>query len=162
MIVDINYIKNVLQVDIEDSKLQYLLHHYFENICEEINVISTLDEQDLSDVPLTSEEMQMLGYNDTSLFQDTVIYGIACHLNNMNIQTISVPYAIQEQYISVLDLSTLSMENGNYVITFCDLYKYCLSELKAYLNDTSQVGYLRRLLNLDPTIVNDREIDFFN
>lgn len=160
MIVDINYIKNVLQVDIEDSQLQYLLHHYFENICEEINIISTLDEQDLSDVPLASEEMQMLGYNDTSLFQDTVIYGIACHLNNMNIQTISVPYTIQEQYISVLDLSTLSMENGNYIITFCDLYKYCLSELKAYLNDTSQVGYLRRLLNLDPTIVNDREIDF--
>ena len=85
MIVDINYIKNVLQVDIGDSQLQYLLHHYFENICEEINIISTLDEQDLSDVPLVSEEMQMLGYNDTSLFQDTIIYGIACHLNNMNV-----------------------------------------------------------------------------
>lgn len=160
MIVDINYIKNVLDIDIEDSKIQYLLHHYFEKICEEINVITTLDEQELSDIVLTSNEMQQLGYNDTSLFQDTIIYGIACHLNNIGISTINMPYILYQQYISILDLTTLSMENGEYVITFCDLYQYCLGELKAYLNDTSQTGYLRRLLNLDPNVVSDQEIEF--
>ena len=161
MIVDINYIRNVLQIDIEDSRLQYLLHHYFEDICEKINIETTLDEQSISDIALaTTDEMPMLGYNDTSLFQDTVIYGIACHLANSGIDVVPMPNVLYNEYISLLDVSTLSNEGDHYIITFCDLYKYCLSELKAYLNDTSQTGYVRRLLNLDPAIVNDREIEF--
>lgn len=161
MIVDINYIRNVLQIDVDDSQLQYLLHHYFEDICEEINIETTLEEQSMSDIALaTTDEMPMLGYNDTSLFQDTIIYGIACHLSNIGIDVVQVPNVLYNEYISLLDVSTLSNEGDTYIITFCDLYKYCLSELKAYLNDTSQTGYVRRLLNLDPVIVNDREIEF--
>lgn len=161
MIVDINYIKNVLEIDIEDSKIQYLLHHYFEKVCEEINITTTLDEQSISDIPLvTTDDMPMLGYNDTSLFQDTIIYGIACHLINMGTDVVKVPNVIYDEYISLLDLSTLSYENDKYVVSFCDLYNYCLGELKEYLNDTSQTGYVRRLLNLDPLIVSDREIEF--
>lgn len=161
MIVDINYIKNVLEIDIEDSKIQYLLHHYFEKVCEEINITTTLDEQSISDISLvTTEDMPMLGYNDTSLFQDTIIYGIACHLMNMGINVVKVPNVIYDEYLPLLDLSTLSYENDQYIISFCDLYNYCLGELKEYLNDTSQTGYVRRLLNLDPAIVSDREIEF--
>ena len=162
MIVDINYIKNVLQADIEDSQIQYLLHHYFEDICEEINIETTLSDQSISDIALTTtDEMPMLGYNDTSLFQDAIIYAIACHLNNTGVTVVDMPNVLYNEYISLLDISTLSEnENGDFIITFCDLYKYCLGELKEYLNDTTQTGYVRRLLNLDPAIVSDAEIEF--
>lgn len=161
MIVDITYIKNVLEVDIEDSQLQYLLHHFFDDICRKINVVTTLEEQEISDIALsTTYETPMLGYNDTSLFQDTIIYGIACHLNQTNIPTTSLPQILYNEYIDKLDLSTLSMDNEQYIITFCDLYNYCVQELNVFLNDESQVGYLRQLLNLQPEIVPDREIEF--
>lgn len=162
MIIDLSYIKNVLEVDVEDSKLQYLLHHYFDDICQKINVVTTLKEQDISDIAMAStDEMPMLGYNDTSLFQDTIIYGIACHLNNTGVTTKSIPQVIYNEYITKMDISTLSLnDNGAYEITFCMLYEHCLKELSNYLNDESQVGYIRRLLNLDPAIVVDKEIDF--
>ena len=162
MIIDLSYIKKVLEIDIEDSKLQYLLHHYFEDVCEKINVNTTLTEQEISDIALAStDDMPMLGYNETSLFQDTLIYGIACHLNQTNVQTTSVPQVIYNEYIDRLDLSTIPQdESGRYQIDFCILYNYCVSELSKYLNDESQVGYLRRLLNLDPGIVIDKEIEF--
>jgi hypothetical protein len=137
------------------------LHHYFEDICEKVNVKTTLSEQEISDVPLpTLDVMPMLGYNDTSLFQDAIIYGMACNLVNTGLSDLQVPNVIYTEYISLLDLSTLSYQNEQYIITFCDLYQYCIGELKAYLNDTTQTGYLRRLLNLDPNIVSDQEIEF--
>ena len=101
MIVDLSYIKNVLEVDVEDSQLQYLLHHYFDDICQKINVITTLTEQEISDIAMAStDEAPMLGYNDTSLFQDTIIYGIACHLNNTGIITKDIPQVIYNEYIT--------------------------------------------------------------
>ena len=161
MIVDITYIKNVLEVDIEDSQMQYLLHHFFDEICTKINVITTLEEQEISDIALiTTHETPMLGYNDTSLFQDTIIYGIACHLNGINVQTVDIPQVLYSEYIDKIDISTLSFENDQYILTFCDLYNYCINELNIFLNDESQVGYLRQLLNLQPDIVSDREIEF--
>lgn len=161
MIVDIQYIKNVLEVDIDDSQIQYLLHHFFDEICEKINVVTTLEEQEISDIALsTTYETPMLGYNETSLFQDTIIYGIACHLTNTNVQVIDMPLVLYSEYVNKLDLSTLSQENGQYVITYCDLYTYCVNELSNFMNDESQVGYLRQLLNLDESIVSDREIEF--
>lgn len=162
MIVDLSYIKNVLEVDIEDSQLQYLLHHYFDDICQKINVITTLIEQEISDIAMAStDEAPMLGYNDTSLFQDTIIYGIACHLNNIGITTKDIPQVIYNEYIAKMDISSLSLnDDGAYEITYCALYDYCLTELNDYLNDESQVGYVRRLLNLDPDIVVDKEIEF--
>ena len=163
MIVDINYIKNVLEVDIDDSQIQYLLHHFFDEICEKINVITTLQEQEISDIALgATYDTPMLGYNDTSLFQDTIIYAIACHLNNINVPTKTIPQVLYNEYIHKLDLSTLSQdENNEYIITFCDLYNHCINELKVFLNDESQVGYLRQLLNLDEGIVSDKELEFY-
>jgi hypothetical protein len=161
MIVDITYIKNVLEVSIDDSQMQYLLHHFFDDICRKINVQTTLEEQEISDIALsTTYETPMLGYNDTSLFQDTIIYGIACHLEKTNILTISLPQVLYNEYIEKIDLSTLSIDNDQYILTFCDLYTYCVEELKIFLNDESQVGYLRQLLNLQLDIVSDREIEF--
>ena len=113
MIIDLSYIKKVLEIDIEDSKLQYLLHHYFEDVCEKINVNTTLTEQEISDIALAStDDMPMLGYNETSLFQDTLIYGIACHLNQTNVQTTSVPQVIYNEYIDRLDLSTIPQDES--------------------------------------------------
>ena len=162
MIIDLSYIKSVLNIDIEDSKLQYLLHHYFNDVCEKINVETSLSEQDISDISLAStDEVPMLGYNETSLFQDTIIYGIACHLNNTGTETTSIPQVLYNEYITKIDLSTITAnDDGTYNLTFCMLYDYCLTELSEYLNDESQVGYVRRLLNLDPGIVADKEIEF--
>lgn len=161
MIVDITYIKNVLEVNIDDTQLQYLLHHFFDEICTKINVVTTLEEQEISDIPLsTTYETPTLGYDDTSLFQDTIIYAIACHLNNINIPTINVPQVLYQEYIDKIDLSTVTIQDDQYIITFCDLYNYCIQELNAFLNDESQVGYLRQLLNLKPELVSDREIEF--
>lgn len=163
MIVDINYIKNVLEVDIEDAQIQYLLHHFFDHICEKINVITTLEEQEISDIALTATyDTPMLGYNDTSLFQDTIIYGIACQLISMNVTVASMPQVLYNEYINKIDLLTLSKnDNEEYVLTFCDLYNYCLNELSTFLNDESQVGYLRQLLNLDENTVSDNELEFY-
>ena len=58
MIVDLSYIKNVLEVDVEDSQLQYLLHHYFDDICQKINVITTLIEQEISDIAMASTDSE--------------------------------------------------------------------------------------------------------
>ena len=161
MIVDITYIKNVLEVSIDDSQMQYLLHHFFDDICKKINVTTTLEEQEISDIALsTTYETPMLGYNDTSLFQDTIIYGIACHFEKSNILSINLPQVLYNEYIEKIDLSTLSIDNDQYILTFCDLYTYCIEELKTFLNDESQVGYLRQLLNLQPDIVSDQEIEF--
>jgi len=162
MIIDLSYIKTILEVIIEDSKLQYLLHHYFDDICTKINVNTSLSEQEISDIALaTTEDQPMFGYNETSLFQDTIIYGIACHLVNTNTPVVEIPQVIYNDYISKLDLSNVSQDaDGKYQITYCMLYDYCITELSKYLNDESQIGYLRRLLNLDPNIVVDKEIDF--
>ena len=163
MIVDIKYIKNVLEIDIDDSQIQYLLHHFFDEICEKINIITTLEEQELSDIPFgATYDTPMLGYNDTSLFQDTIIYAIACHLSNINVQIVNLPQVLYNEYIDKIDLSTLSQdENNNYIITFCDLYKYCIEQLKNFVNDESQVGYLRQLLNLQSDIISDQELEFY-
>lgn len=161
MIVDITYIRKALNIDISDEEIKYLLNHYFNYICEEINIYTSLEEQELFDNALQISVEPDFGIDELSLFQETIIYGIACHLNNMGISTISIPNIIYEEYINQIDLSTISLnDDGLYVLTFCILYNYCLNELKEYLNDESQVGYVRRLLHLSKNIIPDSEIEF--
>ena len=161
MIIDITYIKNALNTDVEDSKIQYLLHHYFNDVCEQINVETTLEDQELSDENIMIDVVPQLGVDELSLFQETIIYGIACHLINTGISITSMPTELYNEYISQIDLSTLSLDDdGFYIIDFCILYNHCLNELSEYLNDDSQVSYVRRLFNLDKTLISDSEIEF--
>ena len=79
----------------------------------------------------------------------------------MGVSIVSIPSNIYNEYITQIDLSTISVnDDGLYAITFCILYKHCLNELKEYLNDESQIGYIRRLLHLSKSIVLDSEIEF--
>ena len=161
MIIDITYIKRALEVDIDDAEIQYLLNHYFNDVCSEINVKTSMEDQEFSTEVLETSIEPQFGYDNLSLFQETVIYGIACHLDNIGILNISIPSSIYNEYVTQVDLSTISVnDDGLYAITFCILYNYCLNELKEYLNDESQVGYIRRLLHLSKTIVPDSEIEF--
>lgn len=161
MIIDTTYIKNALQADIADSEIQYLLQHYLNDICEKINIETTLQDQEILEEPISSDIVPQLGIDDLSLFQEAIIYGIACHLSNMGVSITSIPMEVYNEYINKIDLSTLSLDDdGLYIITFCILYDYCIKELSEYLNDESQVGYIRRLLNLDKVIIPDSEIEF--
>ena len=161
MIIDSTYIKNALQLDVDELEIQSLLYHYFNDVCEKINIETTLQDQDISEEPTFMGIVPQLGVDDLSLFQETIIYGIACHFEKIGTLIISVPTEVYNEYINQIDLSTLFLDdNGIYIITFCNLYDHCLNELSEYLNDESQVGYIRRLLNLDRTVVSDSEIEF--
>lgn len=148
MIIDVSYIKTVLDIDINDEQMTYLIKHAFDEMCEQLNIKTTLEEQEISITPLTiSVNAPMLGYNDTSLFQDTLIYNIACYLTHTETSPIGVPLIIIEQYSNIEE------------ITYCSLYEYCIEELRTFLNDDSSTSYIRKLLNLGQEIP-DTEIDF--
>ena len=162
MIIDISYIKTVLQTDAEESQIKYLINHCFEDICEKINVETTLTQQDITDLPLTiNEELVDITNRDTTLFQDTLIWGIACNLQNMDISVTSIPSLLYDEVIDKIDITNIPLNEDNlYDITFCDIYHGCINELNDLLNDESNVGYLRRLLNLSKDDIGDNEIEF--
>lgn len=149
MIIDVSYIKTVLEIDVDDQEMTYLIKHYFNEICNQLNITTTLEEQEISSKSIKTQiDTPMLGYNETSLFQDTLIYGIACHFNETENPPKSIPLIIFEQYSGQLD-----------EITYCSLYTYGIDQLRIFLQDDSSTLYIRRLLNLDNSI-KDSEISF--
>lgn len=160
MIIDISYIKKALNVEVEDSIIQYLIDFYFDYLCEHVNVETSLDEQEILndnlEVPI---ENPNISNDDLTIFQETIIYGIACHLLKMNISITIVPQELYNEYIELYKQS----KEINYEIdtlTYCDLFDICLNLLSDYLNDTSNVGYLRRLLGLYAEDISNNEIEF--
>lgn len=162
MIIDISYIQSVLKTDADESQIRYLIHHVFEDMCEKINVNTTLAQQDISDLFLsTSEEAINLVNDQTSLFQDTLIWGIACNLQSMGMSITPITLLLYNEVIDKINTSTIPVkEDGMYEITFCDIYNGCINELNELLNDDSDVGYVRRLLNLHKDDIGDNEIEF--
>lgn len=153
MIIDISYIKRALEIDVEDSIIKYLIDFYFDYICEHINVETSLDEEDiLNDNLETPVNNPNISNDDLTIFQECMIYGIACHLLKMNISISIVPQELINEYHEYL--------NVNDILTYCDLFDICLKLLTDYLNDTSNVGYLRRLLNLYTEDISNEEIEF--
>ena len=160
MIIDISYIKRALNVEVEDSIIKYLIDFYFDYLCEHVNVETSLDEQEILndnlEVPI---ENPNISNDDLTIFQETIIYGIACHLLKMNISITIVPQELYNEYIELYKQS----KEINYEIdtlTYCDLFDICLNLLSDYLNDTSNVGYLRRLLGLYVEDISNDEIEF--
>ena len=163
MIIDIPYIKTVLDMDIEDEQCISLINNLFNYMCNYLQVETSLEAEEISLEYLNSNIIPNISEDDLTLFQETMIYGIACHADMFGI---SVSQEIYDQNIDFLDIEALiPNQDGTYNITYCDLFNNCLKVLKDYLNentsiDTSSVEYLRKLLRLHPDDVSDEEIDF--
>jgi len=163
MIIDIPYIKQALGIEIEDEKISYLLAHFFDYICEHINIDTTLEQEEISIQPLNTPILNPTFPNDDlTLFQETLIFAIACNLSTMGISINNISQEIYNEYIPFFDTSKLSLteDNTQYKITYCDIFDNCLQRLTDYLSTNSNVGYLRRLLDIDPDDVGDSEIEF--
>lgn len=161
MIIDISYIQSVLETEASESEIRYLIHECFDDICSKINVDTTLSQQDISDLVLSTSDIPRDLVNDeTSLFQDTLIFGIACNLQKMDISITSIPSSLYDEMIGKIDTTHMESEDGKYNISFCDIYNACINELNTLLNDDSDVGYIRRLLNLHKDDIGDNEIQF--
>ena len=162
MIIDISYIKKVLETDTDDTQMQHLIHHVFDDICEKVNVDTTLVQQDISDIVMSDniEEVNLVN-DELTAFQDALIYGIGCNLNMMGISVAPVTLELYNEVINKIDTSNIPLKSdGMFDITFCDIYTGCVRELNEFLNDKTDVGYLRRLLNLHKDDIGDKEIEF--
>lgn len=161
MIIDIPYIKTLLNIDIENESIAYLINHYFDYICEDINVDSTLEEEEISITELEPPINPSIDDNLT-LLQEAIIYAIACNAEKLGISVTPISQEIYNNHIPFFDTTNLVLdeETNTYILTYCDLFNSCLNRLKEYLNDTSNVGYLRRLLHLDNNDIGDNEIEF--
>lgn len=157
MIIDIPYIKQAFNIQIDDDKIIYLINHYFDYICEHINVSTTLEEEEISLEKLENPIYNPIFPNDElTLFQETLMFAIACNLSTLGISNSYIPEQIYNKYITFFDTDA----QEDYVLTYCDIFNYCLDQLSSILNTDSNVGYLRRLLNISPEEVSDNEIEF--
>lgn len=143
MIIDIAYIKTVLNTEVDDAVMNYLVKHFFNYICNQVKIDSTLEEEEIS---TTNNDINPnILEDELTLFQETLIYGIGCELTNIGELT-TVNEDIQRQYP---DLTT-----------YCDFFNYCLDTLTAYLNSISDIEIVRRLFSLDENLISDDDLAF--
>lgn len=148
MIINPTYIKQILNTDVNDSVINYLIKHVFTNVCNEVQLDTSLEEEEIATVPHTPTENPNILEDQITLFQETIIYGVACDLINIKEQAIEIPQYLLNYYSNKVE-----------EITFCNLYDYCLRELNDYLNSVSTVNYVRSLLFLDNR-VSDEDLAF--
>ena len=103
MIIDIPYIKQVFNIQIEDDKIAYLINHYFDYICEHLNVSTTLEEEEISlenlKIPIDNP---VFPNNDITLFQETLMFAIACNLSTLGISNSYIPDEIYEEMLKIV------------------------------------------------------------
>lgn len=145
MIIDIAYIKNIINTEVDDSVIAYLIKHFFSYICDHIKVVSTLQEEEILTTRLDTPINPNILEDDLTLFQETLIYGIACELTETGELT-TVNTDIQNKYPELT--------------TYCDFFNYCLDTLYTYLNSMSEVEKVRRLFSLDPHLISDDDLSF--
>lgn len=148
MIIDPTYIQQVLNIQVNDSVINYLIKHIFNYICKEVGLESSLEQEEILTIPQDPIDYPNILEDDITLFQETLIYGIACDLINTDEQVIDVPTYLFDFYQE-------NIEN----VTYCNLYNYCLKNLDEYLNSISKVGYVRKYLFLDNRVT-DEELAF--
>ena len=73
MIIDIAYIKDVLNAEVDDSVLSYLVKHFFNYICDHIKIVSTLQEEEILTTRLDTPINPNILEDDLTLFQETLI-----------------------------------------------------------------------------------------
>lgn len=148
MIIDITYIKTVLNAEVDDSVINYLIKHFFNYVCKEVSLESTLKEEEILTTKLETSQIPNILEDDLTLFQETIIYGIACDLVSTG-QLTTTNSQIQYKYKDILEEPT-----------YCNIFDYCLQQLDAYLNSVSEVQYVRSLFSLDTNLVSDDELAF--
>ena len=148
MIIDITYIKNVLNTEVNDSVINYLIKHFFNDICKTINIDSTLEEEEILTENLTNPICPNIIEDDLTLFQETIIYAIGCDLYETE-QINNINPDIQAKYQDEIQISN-----------YCEIYNYCLDTLDKVLNQLSQVEYIRTLFRLDINEISDDELAF--
>lgn len=148
MIIDITYIKNVLNTEVEDSVINYLIKHFFNYVCNEIMLDTTLEEEEIATVVADTPQISNILEDDLTLFQETIIYGIGCELTETDILT-TVNSQVQEKYKDIIEDAT-----------YCNVFDYCLKQLDEYLNSKSEVETLRILFGLKKEDVSDDELSF--
>ena len=149
MIIDSTYIQTILDTEVDNQVINYLIKHFFNYVCRETKLDSTLAEEELVTTELeTPIENPNILEDDLTLFQETVIYGIACDLIRTGLMSDKITDELIQLY-----------ENDMEQVTYCNLFDYCLNELDVYLNTTSEVDYVRKMLFLKPAIT-DEELAF--
>lgn len=150
MIIDPTYIKQVLNIDVNNEVITYLIKHFFNYVCKEIGLESTLEEEEIATIPTeTQKENPNILEDDLTLFQETIIYGIACDLT----QTEAIPNIITEDIFQ-------SYKEYMTDVTYCNIFNYCLQELDTYLNHTTDVDYVRSFLFLKESQISDQQLAF--
>ena len=144
MIIDPTYIQQVLNVQVNEPVINYLIKHIFNYICKEVGLESSLEEEEILTIPQDPIDNPNILEDNITLLQETLIYGIACDLINTDEQVIDVPSYLFDFYKTDID-----------TVTYCTLYDYCLHNLDEYLNSISMVEYVRRYLFLDNRITNE-------
>lgn len=145
MIIDSTYINDVLGTEVDNQVINYLIKHFFNDICRDIGLDSTLAEEELVTQELDNPiDNPNILEDDLTLFQETLIYGIACDL----VQTGQIPNTVTEQ---LFQFYKDKIED----VTYCNMFDYCLEQLDAYLNNMSEVDYVRKFLFLNNRITDD-------
>ena len=149
MIIDSTYIKDVLNTDADNQVINYLIKHFFNYVCKEVKLDSTLTEEELVTIELEDPiENPNILEDDLTLFQETVIYGIACDLVQTGLMLSTITDELFTFYKDDLE-----------DVTYCNIFNYCLKQLDVYLNTISEVDYIRKILFLKPAIT-DEELAF--
>jgi hypothetical protein len=148
MIIDIAYIKTVLNTEVNDSVINYLIKHFFNYVCKQTQLDTTLENEEILTTNQTNPTTPNILEDDITLFQETIIYGIGCDLTQTE-QLTETNFQIQEKYKDIIQDPT-----------YCNIFDYCLTQLNEYLDSTSQIQYIRNLFSLDINTVSDDELAF--
>lgn len=170
MKIDLEYIRNFLQAEIDDDQLTYLVEHYFNYTIEKVNVATTMEEEDISLININTPTPN-IETDELTILQETIIYGIACDLTQMKIPVTEITHQIYNRVIQNIDTEPLTRNpDGSefeYTLTFCIIFNNYLEYFKDYVNyystgigNTLTVQYVRQILDLDPKQVPDEQIEF--
>jgi hypothetical protein len=166
MMIDIAYIRQALQLPdtLLDSTITYLIKHYYEYLVEMMNLDTTMDKEGISTEIVKDNTIPEDALIDSKLtvFQQTLILGIACNLSNMQISVRDISDTEYNYFIKLIDLTNIKLnkEGTKYILDWCILYNSYLAILKSFSTDYSTVDYIRRLFNLDPELITDSQIEF--
>jgi hypothetical protein len=166
MMIDIAYIRQTLQLPdtLLDTTISYLIKHYYEYLVEMMNLDTTMEKEGISTEIVKDNTIPENPLIDSKLtvFQQTLILGIACNLSNMQISINNINDIEYNYFIQHIDLTNIKLTDDGirYILDWCILYNSYLAILKTYSTDYSTVDYIRRLFNLDDELIPDNQIEF--
>ena len=107
MIIDVAYIRQALVIPetTPNSSIEYLIKHYYDYIVEMMNLVTTMEKEEISNTIIEQDitEEELIINNKLTLFQQTLILGIACSLINMQIAIKDITNNEYEYFIQNID-----------------------------------------------------------